>query len=124
MEEANAGADGQEVLHSSRTAWLTILCSAVPHPNSNPAHSLHASDSGGQFWTEQAGVGGPKSNSSDRRKPEVNGSGRVLLLLEIDPVTQNYGAVECETRFRAVSLDEVGDSTIIGTLAAFRREAI
>ncbi len=109
---------------STATARLLLGCQPVSHPNSNPAHPLDASNPGGQFWTEQAGVGGLKSNSSDRCQPEVNGRGRILLLLKIESLAQNRGAVECETWFRAVPVDEVGYGTVISTLAAFGNEAI
>lgn len=111
-------------LHAGEQSLALLGCQPVSHPNSNPAHPLDASNPGGQFWTEQAGVGGLKSNSSDRCQPEVNGRGRILLLLKIESLAQNRGAVECETWFRAVPVDEVGYGTVISTLAAFGNEAI
>jgi hypothetical protein len=90
----------------------------------DPAHSFHSSHSGGQFWTEQSGVGSLEGNPADRRESQIDGRGRVLLLLEIDSVPQHDGAVECETGFRAVPIDEVGDGPIVSTLAALGGEAI
>jgi|SRR5580704_12045588 hypothetical protein len=63
-------------------------------------------------------------DTSDRRQSEVNGGGCVGLLFEKDPVPQNYGAVECQSRLSAVPLDKVSDGAIVATLAAFGREAV
>jgi hypothetical protein len=71
----------------------------VSNSNANPAYALHSSDSGGQFWAEEAGIGGFKRHSSNGSQAQIDGCGCVLLLFEIDPVSQNDGAVECETRF-------------------------
>lgn len=69
----------------------------VAHADSDPARSLHSSNSGGQFRTEQAGVGRLKCKPAGRHLDEVDRGWCVLLLLEIDLVAQNYGAMG-ETR--------------------------
>jgi len=47
-----------------------------------------------------------------------------VLLLQMDPVPQHHSPVEGETRFGAVPVDELGYGMVIGTLTAFRREAV
>ena len=54
-------------LHASEQTPTPLGGQPVSHPDADPAHSLHSSNPGGQFWAEQAGVGGLKSNSADRR---------------------------------------------------------
>jgi len=81
-------------LHAGEQSLALLNGQPVSHPDSNPAHSLHSSNLDGQFRTKQAGVGGIKSNSADRSQSQLDGRGRVLLLLETDPVPQHYGAVE------------------------------
>jgi len=45
----------------------------VPHPNSDPANSLHSANAGGQFRTKQAGVGSLES------KPQTAASRRLMV---------------------------------------------
>jgi hypothetical protein len=96
----------------------------VANPNPNPPHPLHSPNSGGQFRTEQAGVGRLKGNPSHRRAPKVDGRCCVLLLFEKDPVAQDYRAVEGEARLGAVPVDEVGDGAVISALATFGCKAV
>src|SRR5437764_196244 len=105
----------------SSTAKLTLCYSGQPvsHPDSDPAHSLHSSNPGGQFRTEQAGVGSLESDPPNCSQSQINRRGRVLLLLEIDPVPQNHGAVEGETWFRAVPVDKLGYGMVVGPPTAF-----
>jgi len=74
-------------LHAGEQSLALVGGQPVPHPNSDPALSFHSSDSGGQFRTEQTGVGSLKSNPPDRRQSEIDRRGRVLLLLEIRSCT-------------------------------------
>ena len=93
----------------------------VSNSNSDPAYSLYSSNSSRQFRTEEARVGSFKSNPAHGSQPEVDGRWRVLLLFEIDPTAQHYGAVEREPRLGAVPVNEVGDCSVISTLAALER---
>ena len=84
---------------------------------------MNASNSGGQFRTQQTGVGRLKGNPSDGSQSEIDGRWRVLLLLEVDPVAQNDGAAQCQPRFGTVPVDEVGDGAVVSSLAAFGGKA-
>ena len=68
-------------------------CQPVSNANSDPAYALDSSDSGGEFRTEEAGIGSFKRDTSDSSQAEIDGCGRILLLFEKDPVSLNplYG---------------------------------
>ena len=74
-------------------------CQPVSNANSDPAYALDSSDSGSEFRTEKSGIGSFKRDTSDSSQAEIDGCRRIHLLLEKDPVSQDHGTVECETRF-------------------------
>ena len=71
----------------------------VPNTDTNPADSFDASNSGCQFWTEQSGIGGLVRDPPNGRQAKINRCRRVLFLFEIDPVSEDHGAIEREARF-------------------------
>src|SRR6516225_1063846 len=80
---------------------------------------LNPSDSGSEFRTEQPGVGGFKRDTSNRGQTKINCCGCILLLFEINPVSQDHGAAERKARLATVPIDEIGDRAIIAALPAF-----
>jgi len=96
----------------------------VPDTNPNPADSFDQPDPGREFRTEQTGIGGLIRDPSHGGRAQVDRSRCVLLLFEIDSLSQDDGAVECEARFRAAPLHEIGDGAAVGPLAALGRKAV
>ena len=86
-------------IRDSKQALHLFGCQLVSNPYSNPEYPLHSSDSGGEFRTEKAGIGGFKRDTSDNSQAEIDGCGCILLLFEKDPVSQDHCTVKCEARF-------------------------
>ena len=77
-----------------------LLCrEPVPDTDSNPADPFDAADSGGQFWTEQSEMGGLVGDPPNGRQVQIDRCWCVLFLFEIDPVSEDHGAIEREARF-------------------------
>jgi hypothetical protein len=74
-------------------------CQPVSNPNSDSTDTLDASDSGSEFRTEEAGIGGLKRYTADSSQAEINSCGCIQLLFQKDPVSQNHCTVEGEARF-------------------------
>src|SRR5215472_6494558 len=78
----------------ARQQSLALLwCQPIPDADSDPADSLYSSNSSSELRAEQTGVGSLKRDPSDGSQAEVDCRWCVLLLFEIDPVPQNYGAI-------------------------------
>ena len=58
----------------------------VSEANTNPAHPLHATNTGCQFRTQEAGVGRLVRDAPDGSKPKVDRGRRVSPLFKVNPV--------------------------------------
>jgi hypothetical protein len=52
-----------------------------------------------EFWTEQSRIGGLVGDAPNGRQAQIDRCRRVLFLFEIDPVSEDHGAIEREARF-------------------------
>ena len=90
----------QRIPSRTRQQSLALLNrKPVPDSDSEPAHSFDTADASGQFWAEQSGIGSLISDPSDSGQVEVDGGWCVLLLLEMDTIPQDDGAIECQAWF-------------------------
>jgi len=78
----------------------------VSEANTDPPHSLHPTNTGCQFRTQEAGVGRLVRDAPDGSEPKIDCSRRVSALFEVKPVPEYNGAVESETRLRTVPGDD------------------
>jgi len=90
----------------------------VAQSHTDPAHAFDAADADGKFGTEQAGIGGLVCHTPDRGQPEVD-----RCWSEVS-ISKNNRAIESESWFRAVPVDEFIYRMIIRSLAAFRSQAV
>jgi hypothetical protein len=95
----------------------------VAQTDAKTPHALHAADACGQLGTQEAGVGGLVCHAAHGRETEIDGGRCVLPLLEVNPITEDDGAVERQPRLRAVPRDELANRVIVGALAASRSQA-
>lgn len=65
---------------------------------SDPAHSFHPPDSGRKLRTEQAGIGSLVRDAPNGGQAQVDRGRCVLLLFEVDSVSRDDSAIECEAR--------------------------
>jgi hypothetical protein len=56
---------------------------------------------------EQSGIGGLVRNPPNGRQAQIDRCRCVLFLFEIDSVSEDHGAIECEARFGTVPVDEI-----------------
>jgi len=96
----------------------------VPEANAYPPHALHATNAGGQFGAQEAGVGCLIRNAPYGSEPKVDRGRRISPLFEVNPVTEHDGAVEGEARLRTVPGNELANRVLVSSLAAGRRQAV
>jgi hypothetical protein len=89
------GAEGITVCTGQKPLAL-LSGEPVPDADSNRAYPFHASDPGCKLRTKQAGVGGLIRDPPNGGKAQVDRSWRVVLLFEIDPVSEDDRAIERE----------------------------
>ena len=90
----------------------------VPKSDAQASHALDPPNACRQLGTEQTGISRPVRDPTDGCQPQIDGSGRVMALLEVDPIAKNDGAVEGETWLRPVPGDELSNRVLVGLLAA------
>jgi hypothetical protein len=90
----------------------------VSEPNADPPHSPDASNTCGEFRTEEAGVGRLVRDAPNGSEPKVDRGGCVFPLFKVNPVAEHNGAIEREARFRTVPGDELANCVVVGSLAA------
>ena len=88
----------------------------VPKPHTQLLGTLHTSDAGGEFRTEQASVCGLIGESSYCSKSSIDRSRRELPILKEDAVPRNDNLVERESRLGAVPLNKFIDGVSISAL--------
>ena len=64
------------------------------------------------------------SQTPNGGQAEVDRGGRVLPLLEVNPIPEDHGAIEGETWLGAVPRDELPNRVVVGALAAGGRQAV
>jgi len=96
----------------------------VPKADAQASHALDPANACGHFGTQQTGISRLVRDTANGCQPQIDGGGRVIALLEVDPIAKNDGAVECETWLRAVPGDELSNRVLVGPLAAGGREAV
>ncbi len=99
-------------------------CDPVPNADTNLAHSFNPSDPSGELGTEQAGIGGFVRDSSHGGQAQVDRCWRVLLLFEIDSVSQDHRPIERKARLGAEPVNEIRDGAVIGSLTAPGRKTV
>jgi len=83
-----------------------------------PPHSRHATNTGRQLGTQEAGVGRLVCDAPDGGQSEIDRGRCVSTLLEMNPVAEHDGAVEREARLRTVPDDELANGMVVRPLAA------
>ncbi|HEV3061848.1 MAG TPA: hypothetical protein VGY48_26585 [Vicinamibacterales bacterium] len=58
----------------------------VPQPDPEPAHALHAPNTGRELRTEQPGIGRFIGHPAHRGESEVNRGRGIVVLFEVDPI--------------------------------------
>src|SRR5262245_56386371 len=101
-----------------------LACQPISEPNPNQPYSFHAADARRQFRTQESGVSGFISDTTDRRESQVDGRGCIVALLKVDPIAEDDRAVECQPRLRTVPGDELANGMVVGSLAAGGCEAV
>ena len=96
----------------------------VPETDTQPPHAFDAADAGREFRAQQPGIRRLVRDTADGCEPKVDRRRCVLPLFEVDPITENHCAVECEARLRAVPGDELTNRVIVGSLAAGGGQAV
>src|SRR5260370_1012327 len=94
------------------TSQSTLGERPVPETHADSSHPLHATNTGCQFGTQEAGVGRLVRDAPDGSKPKVDRGRRVSLLFKVNTVAEHNGAVERETRLRTVPGDELADGVV------------
>jgi hypothetical protein len=69
----------------------------ISQPDAKTSHAFHAADTGGEFRAQETGVRRLVRHATNGRQAQVDRGGRVLPLLEVDPIAKNDGAIERET---------------------------
>ena len=101
-----------------------LRCQPVSETDTQPPHAFDAADARSEFRAQQPGIGRFVCNTADRCQPEVDRRRCILLLFQVDPITENDRTVEGEARLRAVPTDELTNRLLVGTLAAGGRQAV
>jgi hypothetical protein len=96
----------------------------VTQSHADLAYALDSTDAGGKFWAEQAGISCLVRHTPDRGQAEVDRCWREVPLFQMDSVSKNNRAVESESWFRAVPVDELVYRVIVRSLAAIRSQAV
>jgi len=71
----------------------------VSEAHTEPPHSLDATDPGGQFRTQEAGVGRLVRDAPDGGQSKIDRGRPVSALFEVNPVSKHHRAIERETGF-------------------------
>ncbi len=90
----------------------------VPQPHPQSLRTFHPLDAGGEFWTEQAGIGCFVCQAPHGSQPQVDRRCRKASGLQLDPVSQYHRLAEGQPRLGAVPVDEVVDGMRIGLVEA------
>ena len=96
----------------------------VANSDAELAHTLHSSDTRGEFWDEQTCICCFVGDSAHGGETEVDGRGGVTGLLEVDSVPKYHSAIECQSRFRAVPANKLGDRVSVASLSAYGCQAV
>jgi len=124
------GPDGTALYWGSLRLVEAVQCRGATRGNTRTARRLVDSvadvmtNACGQLGTQQTGISRLVRDPADGCQPQIDGGGRVMALLEVDPIAKNDGAVERETWLRAVPGDELSNRVFVGPLAAGGREAV
>ena len=83
-------------------------------------YALDPPDSGRKVGTQKPAIRSCSfvGESANGGKPQVDGGGGILGLLEVDPVARHHGLVEGEAGFRAVPVDDSTDRMVVRALGA------
>ncbi|MFZ0593417.1 MAG: hypothetical protein WAM39_23370, partial [Bryobacteraceae bacterium] len=96
----------------------------VSQSHADSAYALDSAGAGGKFWTEQAGISCLVRHTPDRGQAEVDRCWSEVPSFQVDSVSKNNRAIESKSWFRAVPVDELVDCMIVGSVAAFRSQAV
>jgi hypothetical protein len=83
----------------------------VAQLHADPAYAFDAADACGKFWTQQAGISCLIRNTPAAKR-RFDRCWSEVPLFQVDSVSQNNGAIESESWFRAVPVDEFIYGTI------------
>src|SRR4051812_9597832 len=96
----------------------------VAQAYADPAHAFDSPNPSRELWTEQAGISCFVGYTPDCRQAEVDGCWSEMSLLQVDSVSKNNRAIESESRFRTVPIDEFVYCMIVRSLTALRSQAV
>jgi len=73
----------------------TLICTQpITGPKAKPLDALHASDTGGQFWAQQARISGFVSQSAHGSKLLIDGVGCQTSRFKVHPIADHNNAIE------------------------------
>src|SRR5450759_896623 len=96
----------------------------VANADAKTADSFDSPYSRPQLRAQQSRVARLIGHSAYRRQAQIDGVRSVPFLLQVNPVSQDYGAIEGQARFGAIPLDEVVDGMAVRSLPAHGCEGI
>src|SRR5205823_10960552 len=97
---------------------------ALPISHTDLPYALDTPNAGRQFRTEQTGISCLVCHTPDRGQTEIDRCWSKAPLFQVDSISEDNGAVEGKSRFRAIPLDELIYGVIVRSLAAFRGQAV
>jgi hypothetical protein len=86
-----------------------ICCEPVTQSHADAAYTFDSPDTGGEFGTENAGIGCLVRHTPDRGQAEVDRCRSKVPLFQVDSVSKHNRAIERQSRFRAVPVHELVD---------------
>src|SRR6516225_376267 len=95
---------------------LRLTCRSVPEPHTQLLGTFHASNTSGEFWTEQASVRSLVGEPANRGKSSINRTRSKMPVFEEDAITGNDNLVERQSWLGAIPLNEFVDRVSIATL--------
>src|SRR5229473_8601020 len=110
-------------LHVLQQSSALFGSKPVAETDAEAPDTLHAADACGQLRAQEPSVGRLVRHAPNGGQAEVDDGGRVLPLLEVNPIPEDHRATEGETWLRTVPGDELPNRVVVGALTASRGQA-
>jgi hypothetical protein len=75
-----------------------LRCEPISNPHPQPFGPLDPPDTGGKFRTKKSSIRRLIGETAHRSEANVDGRGSEILLLQIDSISKNNGAIEGKAR--------------------------
>jgi hypothetical protein len=96
----------------------------IAQSDTDSTYAFDSPGAGSKFRTEQAGICCLVRHAPYRGHAEVNRRWSELLLLQVDSISENNGAIASKSRLGAVPIDELVYRMVIRSLTALRSQAV